>query len=402
MCSGSPCLISKIVIMRVLYILNSTLQTGGATKAIMGIVPLLQEKGVKPIFLMPDQEGIYRTLIEQGYDTISIPFKMSIYPDRKNKKDLITFLPKLACRIIINILALYKIRKLVKILKPDIIHTNTSVVSLGRIVARWTHIPHIQHIREYGDKNFSITYFPSWRIVHYFIKKNNSYTICITQDIKNHHGLKDLEHAVVIYDGTHPFTPSMPHGSSLRYFLYAGRIEYGKGLDLLLESYACYTREVEDPIPLKVAGSVANLEYDKRIKHYIAEKHITKLVSFLGNVSQIEALMQNAKALIIPSRSEGFGLCMPEAMFNGCLCIGFGVGGTKEQMDNGMKHTGGEIALSYQTTEELTKLLVKVHQSSDDHWAAIKKRAFNTVNALYTHEKCAEAVLNIYHKIVQE
>jgi UDP-N-acetylglucosamine:LPS N-acetylglucosamine transferase len=183
--------------MRVLYILNSTLPTGGATKAIMGIVPLLQEKGVKPIFLMPDQEGIYRTLIEQGYDTISIPFKMSIYPDMKNKKDLITFLPKLACRIIINILALYKIRKLVKILKPDIIHTNTSVVSLGRMAAKSIGVPHIQHIREYGVKEFSIIYFPSWRFVHKQIRNHNTFNICITKDIQRHHGLNQSNSDVI-------------------------------------------------------------------------------------------------------------------------------------------------------------------------------------------------------------
>ena len=66
--------------------------------------------------------------------------------------------------------------------------------------------------------------------------------------------------------------------------------------------------------------------------------------------------MRQAKAIIIPSHNEGFGRCMPEAMFNGCLCIGHDTGGTKEQMDNGTEATGEDIALRYQTEDQLTDI----------------------------------------------
>ena len=69
-------------------------------------------------------------------------------------------------------------------------------------------------------------------------------------------------------------------------------------------------------------------------------------------------------------------------------------------MDNGLEYTGQEIALSFETQEELTTQLIKVHNSSEESWADMKTHAFNTVNALYTHEKSANTVYDLYKSIV--
>ena len=116
-------------------------------------------------------------------------------------------------------------------------------------------------------------------------------------------------------------------------------------------------------------------------------------------MDNIETLMQKAKALIIPSRAEGFGFCMPEAMFNGCLCIGNRVAGTKEQMDKGLEYTGQEIALSFINHEELTTRLIEVHNSNKEYWTDMLTRAFNTVNSFYTREDSANAVYELYKVI---
>lgn len=385
--------------MRVLYVLHNTIPTDGSTKAILGLISLLREKGVTPIFLVPDTKGIFHSLLEQGYDTYAIPFKLSIYPNSKTTKDLFTFVLKLICRIAINIVALYRIKKLIKRLHPDIVHTNTSVVSLGRIAAKSIGIPHIQHIREYGSKEFSTIYFPSWRFVHRQIRNHNTFNVCITKDIQRHHGLNQCN-SVVIYDGVHPKMTSIPASNKQNYVLYAGRIEYGKGLDILLTAYRNYIKEVQHPIPLKIAGGISDQNYHDSIKTYISQNRLSSHVTYLGEVDNIEALMQEAKALIIPSRAEGFGFCMPEAMFNGCLCIGNRVAGTKEQMDNGLEYTGQEIALSFITHEELTTQLIKVHNSNKEYWTDILIRAFNTVNSFYTREGSANAVYDLY-KVVK-
>lgn len=390
--------------MRVLYILHSTQATSGATKALLGLIMQLVSEGVTPLFIVPGKDGVYDILIKNNFDTYVIPFKMSIYPNRRSFSDKTFFIPKLICRTIINIFALIKIIRLAKMLHPDIIHTNTSVVNLGRMAAKSLNIPHIQHIREYskyGNNDIYFYYFPSWRYVHKSMKKNNICNICITKDIQKHHELTNSTNTSVVYDGVHDVMQKMPNKEKEPFFLYAGRIEYIKGLDILLHAYNTYKENVNHSYILYVAGEIADELFYNEITHFIDSHQLKDHVRFLGNVDKIEELMQKAAALIIPSRFEGFGFCMPEAMFNGCLCIGNYVAGTKEQLDNGVECVKETIALSYSTEKELTDCLIKVHKSNDNDWNSIKEYAFKTVNTLYTNEKSAKTILQIYHNIIK-
>ena len=88
-------------------------------------------------------------------------------------------------------------------------------------------------------------------------------------------------------------------------------------------------------------------------------------------------------------------------MFNGCLCIGHNTGGTKEQMDNGVASTGQEIALRYNTEEQLVQILCNVSYSDNTSFLAMKERAFQTVNNLYSSEANFHSVLMFYHHILK-
>ena len=110
--------------------------------------------------------------------------------------------------------------------------------------------------------------------------------------------------------------------------------------------------------------------------------------------------MLHAIAIIIPSRNEGFGRCMPEAMFNGCLAIGRNTGGTREQLDNGLALTGNEIALRYDTDEQLSAYLLDISNHSIDCYAPYQERAFKTVNQLYSSESNVSNVYNFYIDIL--
>ena len=90
---------------------------------------------------------------------------------------------------------------------------------------------------------------------------------------------------------------------------------------------------------------------------------------------------------------------MAEAMFNGCLVIGKNTGGSKEQMDNGLQFGGQEIALRYQSSAELSRLLERVTQQYSSFLPLIDK-AFHIVNALYTTEANVEQVYQFYQDIL--
>lgn len=388
--------------MKVAFILNSTIVTGGASKSFLSMLTGLMNIGVTPIVILPDNDGLYNKLKELGVKTHVLTYREGTYPPFENTiVDGLLFIPRLLGRIYVNWRSAYKLKKIFKEEKPYIVHTNVSVINIGFKAARKLGIPHIYHIREYGDMDFNRHYFP---FHGYFAKQldmQKSYSICITRDIQRHHRQEGKPTSRVIYNGIMSRRDTLPSNVG-KYFLFMGRIEPAKGLDFLLKAYKEYSVNTATPLPLYIAGVAHDNNYEKYINRCIEEAKIKKNIIFLGEIQEVEPVIHNAKAIIIPSCFEGFGRVMPEAMFHGCLAIGRNTGGTKEQMDNGKDLTGKEIALSFTTVEQLAEHLLSVSKNPAKDFVPIRERAFQTVNALYTIEAQVENVYKFYKDIINE
>lgn len=390
--------------MNVAYIINDTVTNGGATKALRAMLNSQMERGIQPIVIVPDKNGVYKELVDMHIPVYALTYRPCAYPKSDTFKNVMLFLPKLLARIFVNRQAYFQLTNILQAHKIDLVHTNVSVIDIGYKAARKVGIPHIYHIREYADLDFGYRYFPNKSAFLRQLDTSNSYSICITKDIQRYHRQEGRASSRVIYDGIRPPMDEMPHKTpgSKDYFLFAGRLYPGKGLGHLLMAYASYVKNFSHPLPLYVAGSQANILYTEKQKQFIAQHGLESHVTLLGERDDIAELMRNAKALIIPSQSEGFGFCMPEAMFQGCLAIGRNTGGTKEQLDNGLSLEGQEIAFRYETTEELTRLLQTITEMPDEALEPYRTRAFKVVNSLYTTEKHADAVNRFYHLILHE
>lgn len=388
--------------MKVAFILNSTIVTGGASKSFLSMLTGLMNIGVTPFVILPDNDGLYNKLKELKVKTYVLTYREGTYPLFDNTiVDGLLFIPRLLGRLYVNWQSSSKLKRIFKEEKPYIVHTNVSVINIGFKAARKLGIPHIYHIREYGDMDFNRHYFP---FHGYFAKQldmQKSYSICITRDIQRHHRQEGKTTSRVIYNGIMSRKDILPSNTG-KYFLFMGRIEPAKGLDFLLKAYKEYSVNTATPLPLHIAGVAHDNNYAKYINRCIKEANIKKNIIFLGEIQEVESVIHNAKAIIIPSRFEGFGRVMPEAMFYGCLAIGRNTGGTKEQMDNGKDLTGKEIALSFTTVEQLAEHLFSVSKNPAKDFVPIRKRAFQTVNALYTIEAQVENVYKFYKEIINE
>jgi glycosyltransferase involved in cell wall biosynthesis len=115
-----------------------------------------------------------------------------------------------------------------------------------------------------------------------------------------------------------PEKPKKP-GSSYR-FLFVGRIERVKGIDLLLESMAYLKRETLNA-HLTVVGRGGMEEW---ARSFIKERDLGELVSWMGNVSDetLASLYESSDCVVIPSRSESIPLVFSEALrFNKKLIV---------------------------------------------------------------------------------
>lgn len=377
--------------MKIVYILHDTDEFGGANKSFMSLLTGLMHKGIEPLVVMPNDRGLTRKLKERGIPTLVLNYRLNTYPYEENLKDFLLWIPRLIARRYVNAKAARLLAEHID--GYDLVHTNVSVIDIGYRATKSKGIPHIFHFREYADLDFGMKYFPCKRSFY----KTVEHSVCITKGVQEHHHLS--ENSKVIYDTVidervgllntqHP-TPNT------RYLLYAGRLEETKGIEELLEAFA----KSKKLLPLWIAGAPLEDSYLDKLKQKVQQFGIEDKVRFLGTRTDVMELMAGACTTIVPSYNEGFGRILPEAMLAECLTIGRNTGGTKEQFDNGLKLTGSEIGLRFNTKEELTDLIDKVCVTDKTEWNGYIERAYKTVNTLYSQEACANAILEFYNSI---
>lgn len=385
--------------MNVLYILHSTYRLDGASKSFIAMMKGLREKGINPIVVLPDRNGLYADLAELGAGLIVVTFRPNTYPNKSTLKDCLLFLPRLLARRWVNRRAVNKLAAELRGRRIALIHTNVSVADIGFRLSRRLCVPHIYHIREYGDL---VSYYPSCKFFHKTLHASQSYAICITRGVLSHHGLTGCANARIIYDGVADAVQHKADAGKMGFFLYAGRVEFAKGLDVLLEAYSAYCQKSCRKMPLWIAGDREDDAYNRRIDGFIAKHGLEGRVRFLGGRKDMDTLMRKADAIVIPSRSEAFGRCMAEAMLNKCLVIGYDIRGTKEQFDNGLQFAGKEIGLRFSSAEELARMLEKADAMTADDYGGIVENAYRTVCALYSVEAHVSNVYEFYCDILNE
>jgi glycosyltransferase involved in cell wall biosynthesis len=103
-------------------------------------------------------------------------------------------------------------------------------------------------------------------------------------------------------------------------FLFVGRIEKVKGIDLLLQCMA-YLKEEALDVHLTVVGSGSMEEW---ARSFIKDQGLERSIAWMGNVPDetLASLYESSDCVVIPSRSESIPLVFSEAlMFNKDLIV---------------------------------------------------------------------------------
>ena len=386
--------------MKILYISNNS-STGGAPAALLNLVRVMSRKHEVAV-MMPDDKGpLYRELEALGVQCYtSCSYCLSIWPRVLNP---VKFIRRIAALRANRSSVREYVAKVLDDFCPDIVHTNVGPLDIAVAECKRRAIPHVWHLREYQDLDFGMSYYPGgFREFKELISEENNHCIAITKGVYAHWGLN--ADAKVIYDGVIdeenivPQTPDNKHRQL--YFIYAARIEKGKGLKELLKAYRLYVCN-GGKYSLKVAGRPCGL-YAFMCRLYVRMHGLSDRVSFLGNRSDVPLLMSDVAAAVIPSRFEGFGFTTVEAMYNGCIVVGKNTAGTKEQLDNGKLLKGREIGLRYKIVADLAERLFEVERMDMDEAGQMRKDAYETVTSLYGINRYAREVEEYYKRILEE
>lgn len=381
--------------MKILFILHETSVHNGSWRSAFRLLLGLRTKGVELLVICPGKKGVYNILMQYGFNVEAVKCfwnKRSIHPSLREQ---IEYYPRAIRRFFYKKLWIKRCSDICRSFKPDIIHSNSSVITNGFYIARKFKIPHVWHIREYGEQDFQISLKESDDKF-----KLNEYFICITDSVKKYRGLENKENAKVIYNGiiTEQNISESINEDKEKNFLYVGSLNEGKGIKDLLVAWknACNDENLRGFKLLVCGGNPDDISHWKK---FCLSEAISN-IDWLGQRDDVFKLMKRAYAVIVPSFFEAFGRVMPEAMSNGALVIGRNTAGTKEQFDNGLKLTGREIGLRFENIGELSHQIIEVAINKPSYYSEMIEAGRRTVQALYTMDSNTNRVFEFYQTIL--
>lgn len=288
-----------------------------------------------------------------------------------------------------------RIRKIVIDQEIDVIHSNSSVIDFGALLSKNTGIPHLWHLREYGEEDFNLK-----RVVSVKRYKNemNVYAagyVAISKSIKMKFANEVDENKIYqIYNGVSEkfsFQKDFVYEDADRTkFLIAGNYCEEKGQISVLKAVIELQQQGINNFELYLAGS-GDFAEPKRL---VLENGLEKVVTFCGLVDDMQQLRRMVDVEIVASKCEAFGRVTIEAMRMSNPVIGTNTGGTPELITDGVNGFLFEYGNHIQLAECMKKYILDYTLIAN-----MGKSAYQTANGYFTPKENADKIMEIYNAI---
>lgn len=366
----------------------------GASKSLLNIIEQLKEKH-KFYVLTPFSDGqMIEELKKRKIVFFSYPLKR--WEREKDSNLFIWFLRK--CRWymydrFVNTYCVHIIEKNIRELSIDLIHTNVSVLNIGGLLSKRMNIPHIWHIREFGQEDFGLYPLCSEKYMYNFISRYSDKIIVISKAIKNkYEPLLSNKNILLVYNGVgneNLYKNRVYMRPKITNFLISGTIRPEKGqLTAIMACKELVQNGITD-FHLFIAGRGKCSE----LKEIFKEQD--KYVSFLGQVDDLHIVRRKMDVELVCSRSEAFGRVTIEAMMAGMPVIGSNAGGTPELIIegyNGMLYPFGD----YHKLSACMKKYIENYEMISEHG----KNGQDLATKNFAIERCANEIENIYESFI--
>ena len=300
-----------------------------------------------------------------------------------------------------GVLFLYKgLRSVLKQYKPDVAHVQ--YMAPGAIPILLLRMLGMRRILATAHTAADI--YPSLKLVHFIQRHCVTAFTCITelaersffgssQLYDENYPLKKHNH-FTIYNALPVSLPIIPEKRTADRPMTIGvisRLEVIKGMDLVVPAFAKVKASHPD-VRLLIVGDGTLRE---QMEQQGQAANISDYVEFVGRQPQ-EALSQyydRIDILLMPSRSEGFGLTAIEGMARGCVVVASRIGGLPEVVcegEVGLLHEAGNV-------DDLASKLIYLCESPES-WRRLSARAITYVKRFGFDRFCI-LFNNLYRRI---
>ncbi|MBI5555276.1 MAG: glycosyltransferase family 4 protein [Elusimicrobia bacterium] len=174
--------------------------------------------------------------------------------------------------------------------------------------------------------------------------------------------------------------------------LYAGRLEKGKGVDILLTCWSAVCQQFPTA-HLLILGDGTLLA---SLKNRAMSLDCREQIHFLGTIQEIHKYLQTADLFVLPSLAEGLSNALLEAASCRLAIIATDIGGTNELIGNGRNGLLVTLGNSQILAERIVFLLTDEQERS-----RLGTAARQTVAANYSIGIIADKYLNLYKSLIE-
>lgn len=368
----------------VLYICSDWYMVEGASASLMNLIDSVRTS-IRPLVLL-SHDGIVREKFEKmGVETMVYPFfylwdkpkKVKTIFHHPSKSTVYHFLTD-------NRRCATYVKQQLQDRQVDIVHSNSSITTVGRDIAKAIGAKHIWHIREFLDLDFGINPYAGFSRLRKIINEADA-RICISSAVASHWQLK-RDNTYIAWDAI--VCEKVDRQEVKPFFLFcAAVLTDGKGADCAVRTFAS-SGIAKNGYTLKMVGRYKD-EYKEYLNTLAGE--YASSIEYEGYQSDVSKYFASATAFLMCSKFEGLGRVTVEAMYHGCPVIARNSGGTTDFVVN------GDTGFLFDTEEECAGLIKSV--AVGFRVEEISKNAQEMVNGNFTKEVYGEKIMDIYNNV---
>ncbi|ONI38050.1 hypothetical protein AN640_02905 [Candidatus Epulonipiscium fishelsonii] len=370
---------------KIMHICSDT-NIGGAGRYLLNLLKNSNKSKYKLYFCLPRGSQLKKILQEANGKVIEV----DIVPDKS-----------------FNIKDVFKIRKVLKKYKPDIVHTHASFS--GRVASKASNIGKIIYTRHYVDVNYNKKGLPILRLKSKVKGIINNLTCdgvigvvgeCV--QVLTNMGV-DKKKIKIIYNGVNPIPEYSKEqkdevkkkyniGPDDKVISIIGRISKEKGHEVFIESIRILSVKRSD---IKAIMAGTGIE-ESSIKYLIKKNKLEDNIAFIGFVDNITDILNITDVQLNTSYTEAQSLALLEGMSAGIPAVASNIGGNPKVI----RHGKNGFVVPVEDSRAFVKRTCEILDNSD-LYNYMKQNAKKIYNKRFTASRMTRQTENFYDKILK-
>lgn len=294
-----------------------------------------------------------------------------------------------------NLMGVIELIKLIKERKYNIIHVHLFPADIFSALASLFLPKDIVWIfSEHGAYNRRRT-LKIFKILDNFTYSRYSNIVCVSKQVElallnwipsNKGKTKVIPNAVPI--------PKFLNPCSVKTYdiLFVGRLTKQKSVEILLKAIKILKNKHSGNLKIAIVGDG---ELKENLNNLTVELGVNREVKFLGVRKDVKELMVSSKIFVLPSRWEGFGIVIIEAMSNMLPVIATNVGGIPELIENGKDG----ILVPPENPKALARAINSLLEN-EELQKKLSQTAYKKVREKYSIDTYSVRMLDFYKSLV--